>query len=123
MAVSCGKRQFRQHPASHPAKGRLWLIGRARRQAASNEKELHAVVIICLHKLGIPRERLHQEAGLFPAFADRGGFGRFAGLDLASRKFPESRQRHSRGALAHEEFAVVLNHGNGDGRGHGYDFN
>jgi hypothetical protein len=50
-------------------------------------------------------------------FADDGGLGGFAGLDLAAGKFPPQRQVFVCGALGHEYKAIALDHGTDHGNG------
>lgn len=68
--------------------------------SAVEEVQLDAVVRVIVLDGGVLDGNLNRDAGFFETFSCGGVFGRFAGLQLAAGKFPQSGQRHVRRSLA-----------------------
>lgn len=88
-------------------------------QAHDEGDELHGDGGVGVRVRGERAKEFNGAAEFFAEFAVEGGFGGFAGFDLAAGEFPLSAEVLVRGTLRHEEVPVAFDEGAGDGDGSG----
>jgi hypothetical protein len=108
-----GELEFSKFGRADPPK---WIARRTSRidRRATEEVQLDAVVRIVVFHRGILDADLNLETGFFKTFPRGRGFGRFAGLHLATWEFPKTGQRNIRRPPADQEPALMLDDGDGD---------
>ena len=85
--------------------------GTAGGEADDEGNELHGDRRVGVGVRGERAENFDGAAEFFPELAVEGGFGGFAGLDLAAGEFPFSAEVFVRGTLGHEHVAVAFDEG------------